>query len=176
MPASAPSALTPPRSDDPASLRHLSWSALCAVPSRVVPRVSTAARPHDNKRLGQPKGTGSCHDRRGVSAAGRIHARSGGRFHPVFLAACRADLGATAASARHMPLMLPRCIERRAWGVAGMRRPARGTKARRVALPRAGLKVDASIDRLCQSVGQNAQAGTRRSVVPAQPITNIRRL
>jgi hypothetical protein len=48
----------------------------CAVPPRVVSRVSTAARPHNNKRLGQPKGAGSCHARRGVSVVDRIHTRS----------------------------------------------------------------------------------------------------
>lgn len=75
-PDSARPVLASSRPDDPLSVRHLFWPALCAAPSRVVPRVSTAARPHDNKGLDQFNGAGSCHARRGVATAGRIHTRS----------------------------------------------------------------------------------------------------
>ena len=90
--------------------------APCAAPSRAVSRVSTAALPHNNKMLGRPKGAG----RATLDAASPWPVEStrvqGGGFHPVFIASYHVDLGATEASARHMPITVLRCIERRGVG------------------------------------------------------------
>jgi len=126
-----------------ASPRGIVWPALCAAPSRAVPRVSTGALPHNNKMLRQPKGAGSCQARRSVSAAGRIRPRSGWR-----ISACislrlsrgpRLDRGVGTAYASQGIQMHQQTGR---GGVAGMRRPARNPEAGRMALPRAGLKAN----------------------------------
>ena len=99
-----------------ASPRGIVWPALCAAPSRAVPRVSTGALPHNNKMLRQPKGAGSCQARRSVSAAGRIRPRSRWRISACISLRLSRGPRSTAASARHMPLRVSRCIDRRGVG------------------------------------------------------------
>lgn len=172
-------AVSPRRSREPAISFRVAGLGPCAAPSRVVPRVSTAALPHNSKMLGEPRGVGPCHSRRGVHAVFRSHPRSGWTFSSCVSRRLsrrprrNRDIGT--AYAYHDAQMHRKTGCGR---VAGMRRPARGAKARRVTLPRTGLKVESTIyapTRLARSVGRSHRRAPRGDWCARKPSQKIRR-